>query len=83
MTEPNKFAAPFREMAERIERNLPEEFAGAILIVPPTGDPIAVMIADPKKDMEAFWGVAMAKIQIATNEFQATKIGGQHGFNRR
>ena len=76
-SEPNKFATPFREMADRIERNLPAEFAGAILIVPPEGGkPIEVMIADPTKDPEAFWAMAGAKIQIATEEYRLSKQGG-------
>lgn len=80
----NKFAEPFREMADRIERNKTEEFAGAILIVPPSGDPIAVMIADPTKDPESFWAMATSKIQIATQEFHANRQGGaQQGFGGR
>ncbi len=77
-----KFSAPFKEMAERIERNSASEFAGAILIVPPTGEPIAVMIADPTKDPESFWAVANAKIQIAVAEYQNTRTNSGQGFRR-
>lgn len=69
----NKFAAPFEEMAVRIKRNLPEEFAGAMLIVPPTGDAIAVMIADPKQDKEAFFALCAGKLQVATEELRLEK----------
>lgn len=78
-----KFSDLFRDMADRIERNKPEDFAGAILIVPPTGDAIAVMIADPTKDLEAFWAVAQSKIQIATAEYMGTKSGNSGVFQRR
>lgn len=83
MADDNKFAAPFVEMAERIRRNDEAEFAGAILIVPPSGDPIAVMIADPTKDAESFWAVAAAKIEIATREYQMNKTGAGQGFGQR
>lgn len=79
--EKNKFAEPFREMAARIERNLLEEFAGAVLIVPPTGEPIALMIADPKADLGQFWGTVMARIQVATMEYEASRR--DQNFGRR
>ncbi len=81
-TEPNKFAKAFREMADRIERNDPAEFAGAILIVPPEGDVIAVLITDPSKDKEAFWALAVSRTQIAHQEIVGQRQGGQ-GFGRR
>lgn len=58
----------FREMADRIEKNDASEFAGAILIVPPSGEPIQVMINDPTQDIEAFWSLAMSRIAIAQAE---------------
>ncbi len=79
----NKFSEPFVQMAARIERGLEAEFAGAILIVPPTGEPIAVLMADPSKDPEAFWAMASGKIAIATQEFQMSKQPGGGGFGRR
>lgn len=82
MSDPSKFAEAFRDMADRIERNLESDFAGAILIVPPVGDPVAVMINDPTKDMESFWVVAESKIQIATMEYRAGKQGNA-GFGGR
>ncbi len=75
---PNKFSQPFKEMADRIEKNDPKEFAGALLIVPPEGDPIAVMLTDPKQDLDAFWGMCAAKIQIAEKE-QMMKAQGSTG----
>lgn len=78
-----KFSTPFREMAERIERNPEAEFAGAIVVVPPEGDPITIMLNDPKPDLEAFWGVAAGKIQVATQEFQQKHGQNQAGFGNR
>lgn len=77
----NAFSQAFRDMADRIERNDPAEFAGAVLIVPPDGEPIAVLMTDPKRDVEAFWSMASGKIQVATSELMAVKQGNA-GFRR-
>lgn len=79
----NKFSEPFVEMAARIERNLETEFAGAVLIVPPTGEPIAVLMTDPDKDLEAFWAMANGRVQVATAEFMSTRPQTGAGFGRR
>ena len=76
----NKFSEPFVQMAARIERNDPKEFAGSILIVPPEGEPIAVLMTDPTKDLEAFWSMASGKIAAATAQFMAAKQGGPGGW---
>lgn len=78
--EPNKFGAAFKEMQSRIERNDSAEFAGALLIVPPEGEPIAVLMSDPKKDVEAFWAMVNGKVAVATAELQLKKQGGYSGF---
>lgn len=69
----NNFAEPFIEMAARIEKNDPKEFAGAILIVPPSGTPIAVMMTDPSQDLDAFWSIAVSRAQIAQAEQMASR----------
>jgi hypothetical protein len=79
----NKFAEPFLEMASRISRNLETEFAGAILIVPPEGDPIAVMIADPSKSVEAFWAQAKQRIDVGMAEFLEARRGGNANWPGR
>ena len=49
----------FEDMAARIRRNELEEFAGAILIVPPpgdgNGDVVEVLLIDPNRDPINFW----------------------------
>ena len=76
----NKFAQAFRNMADLIDRNLESDFAGAMLVVPPEGDHIAVMMADPSKDMESFLSMCVAKVQIRTAEYSSAKRGP--GFGR-
>ncbi len=83
LSEENKFSSPFNEMADRIQRNLQAEFSGAIVIVPPSGEPIAVLLTDPKPDMEAFWAMVSGKVQVATAEHFAEKNGQNNGYGGR
>lgn len=83
INEPNKFAAPFTEMAERITRNDPKEFAGAMLMVAPDGKQIAVMITDPSQDLEGFLAHCMSKLQAHTAELQINKQGAGGSWPRR
>lgn len=82
MSDNEKFSAPYREMAERIDRIKDGEFSGAVLIVPPTGDVIAVAIADPKQDLEAFWALVSGKVMIATAEQQESRRSSGAAFRR-
>jgi hypothetical protein len=63
-------AALFREMARRIEKNDPAEFAGALLIVPPSGESIEYLALNPKQDAAAFWGAVQAHVQRALAEME-------------
>lgn len=68
----------FRAMADRIERNDPEEFSGAILIVPPPSqdnpaDPVEILIIDPHHDEGHFWGVCKAKVDIEHGRWQEVR----------
>ena len=58
-------AALFRAMAGRIEKNDPAEFAGALLIVPPSGESIEYLALNPKQDAAAFWAAVQSHVQIA------------------
>lgn len=66
--EPAEF---FRSMADRIDRNKPEEFSGALLVVPPGADkPIEILLINPAQDLAAFWATVSSTIQVAAAEFQ-------------
>lgn len=64
---------PFKEMAVRIERNVEGEFAGAIVIVPPDGDPISLALFDPKKDGLAFWALVRSKVEFEAEDYTQKK----------
>lgn len=69
MDEPD-FASPFEEMAERIRKNAAAEFGGALLIVPPSGDPIAILSVTPngKTEEPYFWGQCKTMIAVKAEE---------------
>ena len=75
----NKFADHFTQMAERVRRIEQKEFSGAMLYVPPTGDPIAVVIADPTQDNEAFLALCLGKLDDVRKKLEAAA----QGFGRR
>jgi len=61
----------FRDMAERIEKNAPAEFAGALLVVPPDGvEPIEILLVNPKRDLAFFWASVGGAVTTAAREFE-------------
>lgn len=56
----------FREIADKIERNKPEDFGGAFMVVSPDGDTISGMLVGDT-DLVTFWSLIKAKIDIAIN----------------
>ncbi len=75
-------SVPFSDMAARIERNADIEFGGAMVLVPPEGDPIELFIIDPKKDLGHFLSAAMTKLEIALNAFKESQHNS-NAFGRR
>ena len=63
MSDPKEF---FEAMARRIERNDLAEFGGAMLIVPPNGDPIEYLFitANPKEEESFFWAQCKSKLDV-------------------
>lgn len=71
----SEHASKFREMAERIDLNQEQPFGGAVVIVPPDGDPVTLLLLDESNDsVEAraqFWGTVQARIGMAMKELEA------------
>lgn len=59
---------PFEDMVERIARIDEAEFAGAIVVMPPTGDPVAFLTTDPAPDLLQFWATVKQRIEIRAAE---------------
>ena len=65
-----EIADKFRAMADRIEKNDPEVFAGAVVIVPPKdgGEPVEILQLDGKPSPSEFWGLIRYKSDAAVAE---------------
>lgn len=63
-------AKPLADMITDIAKLDPARFAGAFVIIPPSGEPISAMLTDPQKSGAAFWAMVQSKIEIAVEEFR-------------
>lgn len=64
------FSKNFSAMAERIQHNKDSGFGGACVIVPPSGDPIEVLILDSSADLSQFFGTISSRLTIVINQLQ-------------
>ena len=73
----------FRDLAERLERNPPEEFSGAFLIVPPgDGEPIDGLSVATKPNAVVFWTTVSGQLDLAISEYKAREQQMGGGFRR-
>jgi hypothetical protein len=71
-------AHPFDEMSARIAKINPDEFAGAIVVVPPgDGEPIAFLTTDPKPDLMQFWATVKSRIEVRATEAMQAEAANQ------
>lgn len=74
---------PFTEMAERIGKNAPEDFAGAFVIVTPDGKSKSTLLLDNSQSAAAFWGLLQSVAEIALAEINdAERLGNSYGRQR-
>lgn len=70
MIDPAQF---FRDMADRVEKIGENEFAGAAVVVPPGGgEPIALLLVDPKQDLVQFFATVKSRVEVVTSEVMET-----------
>lgn len=79
------FATLFAHMADRIRKSDPADFAGAVVIVPPSGDPITYLVNDPKPSLAQFWTGLQGRITVAAADAQQDEArqnpwGAQRNF---
>ena len=72
-------ATPFRAMADKIDLNRDNGFAGAFVIVGPNGEVEATLVLDNKANEAAFWSLISTKAQIAISEAEANQQQQQGG----
>jgi hypothetical protein len=79
-----QIADRFRAMADRIERNSTDAFAGAVVIIPPEGggDPVEILQLDSKPSPSEFWGLIKFKADVAVSDLSNATRMGQAGFRR-
>lgn len=59
----------FTDMARRVSLIAPEEFAGAMVVVPPgDAEPIAFLTASPKPNLIQFWSAVKSLVETAYTE---------------
>ncbi len=77
-------ADQFTAMADRLGKIDPAEFAGAVVVVPPEGDPISFLLTDPKPNAMQFWSGLQSRVELAAAEaLQAQQTPQQPGWGRR
>lgn len=82
MSDRPTFSPPFADMAARIDHNRPEDFAGAFVIVPPSGAPIEVLSLDKSQDLAAFWSMVRVRIEQAWKMLEQQQAQGRQGWPR-
>lgn len=86
MTDPG---APFIAMAQRIERNASSDFAGAVVIVPPSdpndaaGRTIETLFLDRAPNPAIFWSTLKTAIDIVLGELQEKERQRAQGWGIR
>jgi hypothetical protein len=81
MTTGSEAARLFREMADRIERSAPEEFGGAFLVVPPTGDAVDGTTVTSRPNATHFWHILSGRLDVALAAFKESLAPtGRRGF---
>lgn len=73
-------AAAFREMADKIDLNAGNGFAGAFVVVTPDGEAHDTLLLDTRANAAAFWSLLQTRAQIALTEIaDAERPGQQYG----
>lgn len=67
----------FRRMADRIDATNKGEFAGAVVVVPPGGNPIELLLVDPTRNPALLWATVKSLIDQRLGEISE---GGAQGM---
>lgn len=81
--EPKDNAAPFCEMAEKINLNIANGFGGAFVVVSPDGTILSTLLLDNAQDPAMLWGTVKTRAEIALAEMEADSRQDNMGFGRR
>jgi hypothetical protein len=73
-------AEPFSRMATKIRHNDVADFAGAFVIVPPSGESIEVLILEPGTNEAVIWGQIKARIEMRLADIEDQQRRGASGW---
>jgi hypothetical protein len=80
---PHQKAQPFLDMAARIGRMDPADFAGALLVVPPGegAEPVAMLLIDPTPALAHFMLSAKGRVESWFNDL-SEKLRSRDPYRR-
>lgn len=76
-------AIALRRMAERIEKNHPDDFSGMFMIIPPVGNGAELLLLDARKDPATFWSLVKSHAEMAIDELSRGEMPGVHNTQMR
>lgn len=75
-------AEAFADMSARVTANRADNFGGAVLIYPPMGDPIEMLILDNTKSAGMFWSNIQALAKMALDDLDESERKKKQGWGR-
>lgn len=75
-------AASFASMSEKVKTNAENGFSGAVVIFPPEGEPIEMLICDNKQSAAMLWSNVQTLAKMALDELDDAQRKKQTGWGR-
>jgi hypothetical protein len=81
---PPDYSGPFTRMADKIDLNSSGDFAGAFVVVTPSGDTHTMLLLDSAKNEAIFWGTVKSMVDINLSAIdERERMMAPGGFSRR
>lgn len=79
------YAATFRSVADKIDLNASNGFAGAFVIAPPGAEPKELLLLNNVSDPAMFWSLVKSTAEMAMMEIEREEAQRQQsgGYGRR
>lgn len=73
-------STPFAEMARKVMENATNGFGGALVIVPPEGNPVELLMVKAGSDPGMFWGLVKSLADQAMGDLEDAKRNQTQGW---
>ena len=73
------YSTAFRLMADRIDLNAGQGFAGAFVLMPPDGEAIQTLLLDNIGHAAVFWSMLKTQCQMALDDIDQKERMGKFG----